>query len=168
MPEFEAVGGLNRLFCGDTLACNQADELAQEHLAVLAGEAHGRLAIAPILDTFDERVGLHLDLHVLHDQRPERVMLSTQTKQPIRLAAVHPEVIEVLGDTFVGPGADHATRGLYGALSELIDNGVVVAKLDTPDRFLGVVGCVAVTKRIAVVGGPDGVPVIELVGRAGL
>ena len=63
-------------------------------------------AITPILDTLNERIGLHLDLHVLHDERPERVMLSTQTEQPIRLAAVHPEVIEVLGDTFIGPGAD--------------------------------------------------------------
>lgn len=65
VPEFQSMGGLNRLFCGDALPCNEADELAQEHLAVLAGEALSRLVIAPVLDAFDQRVALHLDLHIL-------------------------------------------------------------------------------------------------------
>lgn len=88
VPELQSVGGLNRLFCGDALPCDQADELAQEHLAVLAGEAHGRLVVAAVFDAFDQRVGFDLDLHVLHDQRPERVIHGITGEKLVSLAGV--------------------------------------------------------------------------------
>ncbi|MCY1419591.1 hypothetical protein D9M71_351810 [compost metagenome] len=45
---------------------------------------------------------------------------------------------------------------------------MVVAELDAPDRFFRVVDGLAIAERIAIAAGPDGVPVVELVGRARL
>lgn len=116
VPELQSVGGLNRLFCGDALPCDQADELAQEHLAVLAGESHGRLVVAAVFDAFDQRAGFDLDLHVLYDQRPERVIHGITDEKLVSLAGVAEQALQV---RFGGLTKNTAQLATLFALSNL-------------------------------------------------
>lgn len=102
VPEGERSPDLKRFFWWDALPGDQAGELAQEHLAVLAGEALSGLVVAAVLGAFDERIGFHLDLGVEADQRPEVIEYPFPGNQLVVVAGVLPEALQVRAKALIG------------------------------------------------------------------
>lgn len=106
VPELQFAGGLNSLFCRNALPRNQADELAEEHLAVTPTEALGGLVIAPVLGALDQRIALDLDAGVLADQAPERIVDRRPTQQLEAFAGIVPQPLQVRAEALIGAAAD--------------------------------------------------------------
>lgn len=106
VPELQFTGGLNSLFCRDTLPRDQAHELAEEHLAVTPAKALGGLVIAPILGALDQRIALDLDAGILADQAPERIVDRRPAQQLEAFAGVVPQSLQMRAEALIGAAAN--------------------------------------------------------------
>lgn len=72
--------------------------------------------VAAVFDAFDQRVGFDLDLHVLYDQRPERVIHGITDEKLVSLAGVAEQALQV---RFGGLTKNTAQLATLFALSNL-------------------------------------------------
>ena len=64
-PAFPLFEPVKRLFCTHPFPCQQADEVTQEQLYILAREAPRGFVIALVIGVTELRIDRHLDLHVI-------------------------------------------------------------------------------------------------------
>ena len=94
-PAVPLLQGLKRLFCAHLFPCQQAYEVSQEQLHVLAGEATRGLVVAFVFGVIEQGVHRQIDAHVFTDQRPDGLKIARAAEQFELAQAIAPKAVQM-------------------------------------------------------------------------
>src|SRR5690606_7547566 len=167
-PTFPIFQSIKCGFSAHSLPCQQAYEVSQEELGVLARKAPRGLVVPLVLGFIHQGINRHIDSNIITNERPDRLVLPWPMQQLELAQPVAPKTVQMAREGCEGIRFDGFTcLSADRPAGELLDDRMVITQLDAPHVSLWVV-VIRVGRIEGITTTPDAFPEIELIGRAGL